>query len=119
MNLRSRLLARARFAFTPRLAAAQVNLTARVFRSSHMVRGCLAALFCALLPALAFSAPTRALVNLSSRGTAGAAGSSALASSFTIEGSAPKAVLIRAVGPKLGALGVTGFIADPALVVFQ
>ena len=38
---------------------------------------------------------------------------------FTISGSAPKTVLLRAVGPGLGAFGVSAVIANPYLEVFD
>jgi hypothetical protein len=44
-------------------------------------------------------------------------GLSALLGSFTIEGSAAKQMLIRAIGPTLGVLGLTGNLADPRLEV--
>ena len=83
------------------------------------LRRLLLALFCGFLPALVSAVPQRALVNLSARAPAGASGAGALSSSFTIEGSVSKTVLIRAVGPKLASFSVTGFMADPALVVFD
>lgn len=42
---------------------------------------------------------------------------SGITSTFTISGTAPKAVLIRALGPALAGLGVTGTLADPQIVV--
>jgi hypothetical protein len=85
------------------------------------LRRLLLALFCGSLPALVSAVPQRALVNLSVRTSVGASGSGAVSTSFTIEGSAAKTVLIRAVGPTLAAApsNVTGTIADPALVVFD
>jgi subtilisin family serine protease/outer membrane protein assembly factor BamB len=38
---------------------------------------------------------------------------------FTVAGSTPKTVLIRAVGPTLGTFGVGGTLADPQLVLFN
>ena len=38
---------------------------------------------------------------------------------FVIAGTGSKAVLIRAVGPGLAAVGVTGFVADPQLVLLN
>ena len=86
-----------------------------------LLRRLLLALFCGCLPALVSAAPQRALVNLSALGPVGASGAGAVSTSFTIEGSAAKTVLIRAVGPTLAAApyNVTGTIADPALVVFD
>lgn len=58
------------------------------------------------------------LVNLSVRAQIGGS-SEAPNVGFVIAGTAPKRVLIRAVGPALGAFGVTGVIADPQLEVFR
>ncbi len=38
---------------------------------------------------------------------------------FTIAGSTPKTVLIRAIGPTLGDFGVPGTVADPQLILFN
>jgi len=38
---------------------------------------------------------------------------------FTIAGSTPKTVLIRAIGPTLGDFGVPGTVADPQLTLFN
>jgi subtilisin family serine protease len=38
---------------------------------------------------------------------------------FTVAGSTPKKVLIRAVGPTLGDFGVAGTVSDPKLVLFK
>ena len=38
---------------------------------------------------------------------------------FVVSGSAPKSVLIRAIGPSLAAFGVTGVLADPKLELFS
>lgn len=56
------------------------------------------------------------LVNVSTRGFVGA-GAEALAPGFVIDGTAPKRLLIRAVGPGLTPFGVTGALADPQLGV--
>lgn len=52
------------------------------------------------------------IANISTRAWVGS-GDSMLISGFVIQGSSPKQVLIRAVGPTLGAYGVTGVLADP------
>jgi hypothetical protein len=44
---------------------------------------------------------------------------SGLTAGFVIDGSEPLRVLIRAVGPTLGAFGVSGTLADPKLDLFQ
>ena len=56
------------------------------------------------------------LVNLSTRGTAGA-GETALIAGLVIQGDAPKRLLVRAVGPTLDRFGVRGLLADPVLTV--
>ncbi|MFM8617532.1 MAG: immunoglobulin domain-containing protein [Opitutaceae bacterium] len=58
------------------------------------------------------------LVNLSCRANVGV-DDNILIAGFAISGSAPKRVLIRGVGPTLGALGVTGVLADPRLEVIN
>ena len=45
-------------------------------------------------------------------------GNRLLIGGITISGFAPKRVLVRAVGPTLGAFGVAGVLADPNLTVF-
>ncbi|MSU48413.1 MAG: hypothetical protein EXS37_04855 [Opitutus sp.] len=56
------------------------------------------------------------IVNLSARNRVGT-GADILIAGFFIAGSGTQRVLIRAVGPTLAALGVTGALADPQLVV--
>ena len=58
------------------------------------------------------------LVNLSTRGEAGA-GENALIAGFVIAGTQPRRVLIRAAGPALEKLGVGGVLADPVLTLFR
>lgn len=57
------------------------------------------------------------LVNVSTLGYTGT-GEQALVAGFTVQGNAPKRVLIRAVGPGLAAYNVTGLLADPQLQVY-
>ncbi len=57
------------------------------------------------------------LINVSARNRVGT-GDDILIAGFNIAGTGTKRVLIRAVGPKLGAFGVTGFLVDPKLEVF-
>ena len=59
------------------------------------------------------SASTR-LVNLSTRGQV-QTGNNVMIGGFIIQGSTPKKVLIRAVGPNLANYGVSGVLADPML----
>ncbi len=58
------------------------------------------------------------LVNLSCRARVGT-GADVLIAGFAVGGTTPKRVLIRAVGPTLAALGVTGTLADPKLDLFR
>ncbi|MEN9637793.1 MAG: hypothetical protein RL077_6197, partial [Verrucomicrobiota bacterium] len=46
-------------------------------------------------------------------------GENAGAIGFTVEGSAPKSILLRAVGPALTGFGVSGALADPVLKLFD
>ncbi len=58
------------------------------------------------------------MANISARGTV-SSGAGALIGGFVISGSTNKAVLIRGVGPGLAGFGVTGFIPDPVLKVYD
>ncbi len=58
------------------------------------------------------------LVNISARNFAGT-GDNILIAGFTIAGTAPKTVLIRAVGPTLAAFGVDGVLVDPKLEIYS
>lgn len=58
------------------------------------------------------------LANLSSRAFVGA-GDASLIAGMTISGGAPKPVLIRAIGPTLGAFGVGGALARLQLTLFD
>lgn len=55
------------------------------------------------------------LINVSTRGYVPAGG--ALTPGFVLQGTATKSLVIRAVGPTLGAFGVGGTLADPVLDV--
>lgn len=57
------------------------------------------------------------LVNLSTLGYAGS-GENALVAGFTVQGNAPKRVLLRAIGPSLAGFGVSGYAANPRLDVY-
>ena len=63
----------------------------------------------------AIDTPVR-LVNVSTSGFVGT-GEQALVPGFVIGGTAPKQLLIRAVGPGLAQFGVTGVLADPQLTL--
>lgn len=58
------------------------------------------------------------LYNLSTRSLVGT-GDNIQIAGFTITGSAPKKVMVRAVGPSLAKLGVEGVVADPVLTVYS
>ncbi len=58
------------------------------------------------------------LINLSTRAFVGT-GADLLIPGFVINGVAPKTILVRAVGPTLAALGVTGVLADPRVSILQ
>jgi sugar lactone lactonase YvrE len=58
------------------------------------------------------------LVNVSARNQVGT-GDNILIAGFNISGTGEKKLLIRAVGPKLQAFGISGFLADPKLEVFR
>lgn len=58
------------------------------------------------------------ILNVSTRGRVGA-GDSRLIAGLIINGTTPKRVLVRAVGPTLSTLGVNGSLADPCLSLVQ
>lgn len=57
------------------------------------------------------------LVNVSARSEAGS-GDEVLVAGFVLEGTGPKTLLIRGLGPTLGALGVSGALGDPTLKIY-
>jgi hypothetical protein len=69
-------------------------------------------------PASSFSVATPRLINVSARTQVGT-GDDVLIAGFSIGGSTPLRVLIRAVGPTLAAFGVGGTLADPRLQIFR
>jgi hypothetical protein len=58
------------------------------------------------------------LVNVSARSQVNT-GSDILITGFSVSGNQPKTVLIRAVGPSLAGLGVTGVLIDPRLAIYR
>ena len=66
----------------------------------------------------AFTATTPRLINVSARTQVGTGGD-VLIAGFVVGGTTAKTVLIRAIGPTLGAFGVTGTLADPRLQLFS
>ena len=58
------------------------------------------------------------LVNLSTRAQVGT-GANIMITGFVVQEGAPKKILIRAVGPRLSAFGVTGVLADPKIGLYN
>lgn len=58
------------------------------------------------------------LSNLSTRGAVGT-GENIMVAGFVVEGSMPQDLVIRAVGPRLAAYGVTGELADPRIALYR
>jgi len=58
------------------------------------------------------------LVNISSRGQVGA-GDKVLIGGFVLGPTGPKTVLIRAAGPALNGLGVSGTLSQPVVTLYQ
>jgi hypothetical protein len=58
------------------------------------------------------------LVNVSARNRVGT-GDDILIAGFNISGTGEKALLIRAIGPKLSVFGVGGFLVDPKLEIYN
>ncbi len=58
------------------------------------------------------------LVNISSRGEV-TSGENILIGGFIVTGNSPKRVLVRGIGPSLGAQGVVNPLADPLLKIYQ
>ncbi len=61
---------------------------------------------------------TPRLVNVSARNRAGT-GDDILIAGFTVGGTGSLPLLVRAVGPRLQAFGVTGFLVDPKLEIYD
>lgn len=75
------------------------------------------AMFCGMaamgcLTETVFAQEGIALINVSTRGTAGA-GDNVMIAGFIIEGTMPRTVAIRVLGPTLSTFGLTGVLADP------
>lgn len=68
--------------------------------------------------AVVASAAANGLVNLSARAVA-AEGGDALTAGFVVTGAVPKRVLVRAAGPALAGLGVSGALTQVRLEVFR
>src|SRR5438093_7991083 len=65
-----------------------------------------------------FSGAIGQLLNVSTRMEV-LTGNSALIGGFIVGGSGSKDVLLRALGPTLGNFGVTGFLTDPTMDLFD
>ncbi len=61
-------------------------------------------------------APLGKATNISSRGMVGT-GQNVLIAGFIISGNQPKKVIVRALGPTLSTLGVSGALADPTITI--
>ncbi len=61
-------------------------------------------------------APLAKATNISTRGMVGT-GEDVLIAGFVISGSQPKKVIVRALGPTLSTLGVSGALADPTIAI--
>jgi len=61
---------------------------------------------------------TPRFVNVSVRNYAGS-GSESLIAGFVVDGNQPKRLLIRGIGPGLGLFGITGYLADPRLDLYE
>src|SRR5213082_1159589 len=61
-------------------------------------------------------APLGKATNISTRGIVGT-GEDVLIAGFIISGNQPKKVIVRALGPTLGTLGVSGALADPTIAI--
>ena len=73
--------------------------------------------FAALLAASVVLAQSR-LTNVSVRSVAGS-GAETLIVGFAVTGSGEKSILLRGIGPSLGAFGVSGFVVNPELRLFS
>lgn len=62
--------------------------------------------------------PEQRLVNLSTRGHVGA-GDDTLILGFVVSGISEKKILIRAVGPSLTKFGISGFVREPVITVYD
>lgn len=105
------------FGFTPgsRDAALVQNLDGG---ASYLIRGTGGGVM--IVESYDLGSGTQRLINVSARNRVGV-GDDILIAGFTVAGAPAdrKTVLIRAVGPKLTAFGVSGLLADPRLEVFN
>ena len=62
--------------------------------------------------------PAQHLINLSARGVVGT-GAAIIIGGFVVAGNASETVLVRGIGPGLGAFGLSGLLANPVLTVLD
>ncbi|MCX6954412.1 MAG: hypothetical protein NTV51_19850, partial [Verrucomicrobia bacterium] len=67
---------------------------------------------------LAVTTESSGIINLSSRGQVDGE-ENTLVAGFAVKGTAPRRMLIRGIGPALGAFGVAGALSDPTLKIYQ
>lgn len=67
---------------------------------------------------LSSPAPGQKLFNISTRAMVGS-GDQTVVAGFVVNGSVPKRVLLRGVGPTMGELGVPGTVADPVIKLLK
>jgi hypothetical protein len=72
----------------------------------------------AIVEVYEIDAPTMPLMNISARGLV-TTGQNVMIGGFVITGSAPRTVVVRALGPSLANYGVTGVLANPQLQLFS
>src|SRR5688572_1006512 len=91
----------------------------RIFSSyrSHFIAAAAFAALAGTSP-VAKGAAANSLANISVRAPVGA-GEAALFTSFLIEGTTSKSVLLRGVGPALALFGVPGTLSDPVLTLYN
>jgi hypothetical protein len=92
----------------------------KIFDYQYVTAGCLTA-FNAVplhLESTAFPAVGPQSLNLSTRGLVGS-GQGSLIGGIIVNGSAPKTVVLRALGPSLGEVGLSGTLPDPIITLFN
>ncbi len=92
----------------------------KIFDYQYVTAGCLTA-FNAVplhLESTAFPAIGPQSLNLSTRGLV-ESDQGALIGGFIVNGSTPKTVVLRALGPSLGESGLSGTLADPIITLFN
>ena len=72
----------------------------------------------AIVEVYEIDAPSMPLLNISARGLV-ATGESVMIGGFVVSGSAPRTVVVRAIGPSLALYGVPGVLQNPQLQLFS